>query len=66
MRRLSRCKTRYSNCARRTALDESVKLQSHYAGLLNTYDGGKRLQFRDRESWMERLGAMIAADSGEK
>src|ERR1044071_4528446 len=27
------------------ALEESVKLQSHYASLLNMYDGGRRLTF---------------------
>lgn len=42
----------------RAALDESVKLQSHYAGLLNMYDGGKRMLFADREAWMERLAAL--------
>ena len=39
----------------KNALEESVKLQSHYAGLLNQYDGGKRLQFKDADEWMERL-----------
>jgi hypothetical protein len=37
------------------ALTESVKLQSHYAGLLNIYDEGKRLQFADAAAWIERL-----------
>jgi hypothetical protein len=37
------------------ALDESVKLQSHYAGILNDYDGGKRVQFANREEWIDRL-----------
>lgn len=37
------------------ALRESVKIQSHYASLLNTYDGGKRIVFSDAEEWMERL-----------
>lgn len=50
----------------RAALDESVKLQSHYAGLLNTYDGGRRLQFRDREAWMERLASHSSADSAQE
>jgi len=39
----------------RAALEESVKLQSHYAGLLNAYDGGKRMQFKDAREWMRRL-----------
>lgn len=37
------------------ALEESVKLQSHYAGLLNQYDGGLRLGFATVEQWLERL-----------
>lgn len=37
------------------ALDESVKLQSHYAELLNAYDGGKRLSFPRTSDWLERL-----------
>ena len=37
------------------ALEESIKLQSHYAGLLNMYDGGKRLQFADADEWIKRL-----------
>jgi hypothetical protein len=38
-----------------TALDESVKLQSHYATLLNGYDGGERRGFGDGEAWIARL-----------
>jgi hypothetical protein len=37
------------------ALDESVKLQSHYAGLLNMYDGGNRMTFATGQAWIERL-----------
>jgi hypothetical protein len=37
------------------ALEESVRLQSHYAELLNTYDGGERLTFVDGEAWMARI-----------
>ena len=37
------------------ALYESVKLQSHYAELLNMYDGGKRLTFKTTYEWIERL-----------
>lgn len=39
----------------RKALDESVSLQSHYAGLLNMHDGGKRLQFATAQDWLGRL-----------
>jgi len=42
----------------RAALEASVKLQSHYAGLLNQYDGGQRLQFSSSEEWLERLAAL--------
>lgn len=39
----------------RRALEESVKLQSHYACLLNAHDGGQRLQFANGADWMRRL-----------
>lgn len=38
-----------------TALAESVKLQSHYAVLLNQHDGGERMQFDSGAAWMNRL-----------
>lgn len=37
------------------ALTKSVELQSHYAGLLNMYDGGERKQFASAEEWIQRL-----------
>ena len=37
------------------ALEESVKLQSHYASLLNQYDGGLRLGFGSADAWIARL-----------
>jgi len=37
------------------ALEASVKLQSHYAELLNMYDAGTRLTFKNSEEWMMRL-----------
>jgi hypothetical protein len=40
------------------ALEESVKLQSHYAGLLNMYDDGKRMQFMTAEDWLRRLSQL--------
>jgi hypothetical protein len=40
---------------RNRALEESVKLQSHYAGLLNQMDGGRRLQFANGQEWEARL-----------
>lgn len=39
----------------RAALDASVKLQSHYAELLNMYDGGERMTFKDGYEWVARL-----------
>lgn len=37
------------------ALAESLTLQSHYANLLNAYDGGKRMTFASVEEWIARL-----------
>jgi hypothetical protein len=37
------------------ALEESVKLQAHYAELLNMHDGGERLVFKTVAEWRERL-----------
>ena len=37
------------------ALKASVSLQSHYAGLLNQYDGGERIEFHDAADWIGRL-----------
>lgn len=39
----------------RIALAESVRLQSHYAKLLNMHDGGKRMQFDSSDQWISRL-----------
>ncbi|MGH8521941.1 MAG: hypothetical protein ACREU9_11105 [Gammaproteobacteria bacterium] len=37
------------------ALAESLKLQSHYAALLNEYDGGNRKGFATVDEWLQRL-----------
>jgi hypothetical protein len=37
------------------ALEESLKLQSHYATLLNQHDGGERMVFADVNAWIKRL-----------
>jgi hypothetical protein len=37
------------------ALKESLKLQAHYAELLNMHDGGKRHIFKSVEEWIDRL-----------
>jgi hypothetical protein len=37
------------------ALAESLKLQAHYAQLLNMHDGGERMIFISVESWIKRL-----------
>ena len=39
----------------RKALAESVKLQSHYADLLNMQDTGHRLLFKNSAEWINRL-----------
>ncbi len=39
----------------RYALEQSLKLQAHYATLLNQYDGGKRLAFTEVDAWLRRL-----------
>jgi hypothetical protein len=49
------------------ALEESVKLQSHYAKLLNMHDGGRRMQFAGSKEWIDRLRAtskIAEADHG--
>lgn len=46
------------------ALAESVKLQSHYAELLNGWDGGKRTGFKDSEAWIARLAEVDSHKSG--
>lgn len=40
------------------ALNESLKLQRHYAGLLNMHDGGERIEFNSADEWIERLRSM--------
>jgi hypothetical protein len=40
------------------ALEESVKLQSHYAMLLNMHDGGERIGFANAEAWLTRLATL--------
>lgn len=39
----------------RKSLEECLKLQNHYASLLNLYDGGSRLTFRSAQEWINRL-----------
>ncbi len=39
----------------KVALEESLRLQNHYAQLLNMHDGGKRITFENVEKWLERL-----------
>lgn len=48
----------------REALAESVKLQSHYASILNGYDGGRRMQFGSAEEWLDRLSAVRSKEGG--
>ena len=37
------------------ALRESLKLQCHYAKLLNMHDGGERMTFQTPAQWMDRI-----------
>jgi hypothetical protein len=46
------------------ALEESVKLQNHYAELLNCHDCGQRMQFASGSAWIARLQEL--ARSGER
>ena len=46
----------------RHALEESVKLQSHYAKLLNIYDGGIRKEFANAQVWLDRLAKVESHD----
>jgi hypothetical protein len=39
----------------RIALEESLRLQSHYASMLNGYDGGDRMVFNFCSEWIDRL-----------
>ena len=39
----------------RSALLESLILQSHYAVLLNRFDAGERMTFPTVEAWLDRL-----------
>ena len=47
------------------ALEKSVNLQSHYAKLLNMYDNGKRIEFKNADEWIERL-KNVKDDRGKK
>jgi hypothetical protein len=42
----------------RMALERSLRMQNHYAELLNAHDGGARLGFDTVEAWMERLDSV--------
>lgn len=44
-----------SSAALRIGLEESVRLQSHYADLLNMHDGGERRPFKNADEWIARL-----------
>ena len=48
------------------ALEESVKLQAHYAKLLNQYDGGERLAFENAQEWLDRMVELCKIPSGTK
>lgn len=44
----------------RLALEKSIELQSHYAKLLNQFDGGERLLFVNADAWLKRLPTVKA------
>jgi hypothetical protein len=48
-------KLKAANSLLKEALEESVRFQSHYAKLLNMYDAGERMEFKDANEWIERL-----------
>ena len=39
----------------KAALDECIKLQAHYAQLLNMHDGGGRHSFKDSDEFIARM-----------
>ncbi len=39
-----------------------IELSSHYARLLNDYDGGHRLTFKTPEEWIKRLEHLEKAE----
>jgi hypothetical protein len=43
------------NAELRRALKRSLRLQAHYAMLLNMYDGGQRMIFTGIDQWLARL-----------
>jgi hypothetical protein len=47
------------------ALEKSVKLQSHYANLLNMHDGGERMQFENAAAWIKRLRSLKESQRGK-
>lgn len=47
------------------ALRESVKLQAHYAKLLNVHDRGERMIFEDVDAWLTRLQETISPIDAE-
>ena len=49
----------------RWALEESVELQSHYANLLNMWDGGQRQVFKDASEWLQRLNEVRRIPSAD-
>jgi hypothetical protein len=46
---------RNDNAELRRALKASLRLQAHYAKLLNLYDRGERIIFEDMDEWLARL-----------
>ena len=60
-----RDRLRAENARLKEALEKSIKLQSHYAKLLNAYDGGKRIVFSYQE-WLDRLSHLEAVANADR
>ncbi len=45
------------------ALEGSVKLQSYYAKMLNAYDGGERLEFKDADEWVNHIVNLVQGEN---
>lgn len=48
------------------ALQESLKLQAHYAVLLNAHDGGERRTFSTVKEWLARLAEVTPVTDEQK
>lgn len=54
-KRIEYCAMHESAPELRYALEEALRLQAHYAKLLNMHDDGERIAFEDADEWLYRL-----------